>query len=269
MKHLITTKRVLCSLLFAVCSVAPWTIEASAQRSSNVTIKMTSVTVKNFFAELKKQTGLDFICSTELAESLPKVSLNAKDKPVREVLDELMAKVDCNYTIEGNIVTITKRQAGNSVTGRVVDENGEPLVGVSVTIAGTGVGTVTDANGNYSLKVKPAQRNKEVTLSYLGMKTLTMPLRKLQATKVVTLESDNNLMADVIVTGYQTISKERATGSFGTMTSKQIDSKLNADLTQKLEGQIAGVVLDKDGNLSIRGIATLNPTFTFYSRFSC
>lgn len=79
MKHFQTTKRALCSLLFALCAIAPWTIEASAQRSPNVTIKMTSSTVKNFFAELKKQTGLDFICSTDLAESLPKVSLNAQN----------------------------------------------------------------------------------------------------------------------------------------------------------------------------------------------
>ena len=112
--------------------MAPWTIEATAQRSPNVTIKMTSATVKNFFAELKKQTGLDFICSTDLAESLPKVSLNAQDKPVREVLDEVMDKLNCSYSIEGNIVTIKKRQAGNMLTGRVVDENGEALVGVSV-----------------------------------------------------------------------------------------------------------------------------------------
>ena len=83
MKHFLTSKRTLCSLLFALCAIAPWTIEATAQRSPNVTIKMTSATVKNFFAELKKQTGLDFICSTDLAESLPKVSLNAQDKPVR------------------------------------------------------------------------------------------------------------------------------------------------------------------------------------------
>lgn len=258
MKHFLTSKRTLCSLLFALFAMAPWTIEATAQRSPNVTIKMTSATVKNFFAELKKQTGLDFICSTDLAESLPKVSLNAQDKPVREVLDEVMDKLNCSYSIEGNIVTIKKRQAGNMLTGRVVDENGEALVGVSVTIPGTNVGTVTDSDGRFALRVAPAQRGKNVSVSYLGMKTQTLPMRRLQTSKVITLEPDANIMDDVIVTGYQTISKERATGSFGTMTSKQIDGKLNADLTQKLEGQIAGVVLDKDGNLSIRGIATLN-----------
>ena len=258
MKHFLTSKRTLCSLLFALCAMAPWTIEATAQRSPNVTIKMTSATVKNFFAELKKQTGLDFICSTDLAESLPKVSLNAQDKSVREVLDEVMDKLNCSYSIEGNIVTIKKRQTGNMLTGRVVDENGEALVGVSVTIPGTNVGTVTDSDGRFALRVAPAQRGKNVSVSYLGMKTQTLPMRRLQTSKVITLEPDANLMDDVIVTGYQTISKERATGSFGTMTSKQIDGKLNADLTQKLEGQIAGVVLDKDGNLSIRGIATLN-----------
>ena len=169
-----------------------------------------------------------------------------------------MDKLNCSYSIEENIVAIKKRQTGNMLTGRVVDENGEALVGVSVTIPGTNVGTMTDGDGRFALRLTPALRGKNVSVSYLGMKTLTLPMRRIQTSKVITLEPDANLMDDVIVTGYQTISKERATGSFGTMTSKQIDGKLNADLTQKLEGQIAGVVLDKDGNLSIRGIATLN-----------
>ena len=186
------------------------------------------------------------------------MSLNAQNKPVREVLDEVMDKLNCSYSIEENIVAIKKRQTGNMLTGRVVDENGEALVGVSVTIPGTNVGTMTDGDGRFALRLTPALRGKNVSVSYLGMKTLTLPMRRIQTSKVITLEPDANLMDDVIVTGYQTISKERATGSFGTMTSKQIDGKLNADLTQKLEGQIAGVVLDKDGNLSIRGIATLN-----------
>lgn len=150
------------------------------------------------------------------------------------------------------------QQVGNSVSGRVVDENGEPLVGVSIIVNGTNTGAVTDANGHFTLNIKSGMQNKQVTISYLGRKSVSLPIAKISAASAITLEADMNVMDDVIVTGYQTISKERATGSFGTMTSKQIDSKLSADLTQKLEGQIAGVVLDKDGNLSIRGIATLN-----------
>ena len=103
----------------------------------------------------------------------------------------------------------------------------------SVTEIGTNVGTVTDSDGRFALRVAPALRGKNVSVSYLGMKTQTLPMRRLQTSKVITLEPDANLMDDVIVTGYQTISKERATGSFGTMTSKQIDGKLNADPLKK------------------------------------
>lgn len=81
--------------------------------------------------------------------------------------------------------------------------------------------------------------------------------RKNVSNITVTLSDDNHLLDEVVVTGYQTISKERATGAFGSINSKQLEAKLNSDLKNVIEGQVAGVVLDKDGNISIRGISTL------------
>ena len=83
------------------------------QQRQNVTIVNKSMTVKQFFAEVKKQTGLNFIYSTDLAAKLPRVTVNANNRPLREVLDEVMHKVNCTYEIEGNIVTITRRMAGD------------------------------------------------------------------------------------------------------------------------------------------------------------
>lgn len=147
----------------------------------------------------------------------------------------------------------TSSKQFNTVSGRVLDADGEPLVGVTVMVVGSSNATVTDANGNYILSgVAPDQT---LSFSYIGKKTLE---RKAPSSKnIVILHDELNTFSDVIVTGYQTISRERATGAFGTMTSQQLDSKLNANLKNIIEGQIAGVVLDKNGNISIRGISTL------------
>ena len=71
------------------------------QTRQNVTIVNKSMTVKQFFAEIKKQTGLNFIYSTDLAAKLPHITVNANNRPLREVLDEVMHKVNCRYEIEG------------------------------------------------------------------------------------------------------------------------------------------------------------------------
>ena len=78
-----------------------------------------------------------------------------------------------------------------------------------------------------------------------------------QELKVV-LESAAESLDEVIVTGYQTISKERTTGSFGVITPRNIETKLQSNLSSVLEGQATGVVLDKDGKIEIRGVSTFN-----------
>ena len=70
-------------------------------------------------------------------------------------------------------------------------------------------------------------------------------MSKLIKATTIVMEEDANVLGDVIVTGYQTVSKERATGAFGTVRSEQLQAKLNSDLKNVMEGQIAGVVLDK------------------------
>ena len=80
-----------------------------------VTLSMQRATVKDFFTQVKKQTGLDFIYSSELLRTLPRVTVNATNKPIRQVLDEVMGMIDCAYDVEGNLVTITKQLPKNNV----------------------------------------------------------------------------------------------------------------------------------------------------------
>lgn len=128
------------------------TAMAQQPKQQTVTINAKSMSVKQFFAEVKKQTGLNFIYSTDLAAKLPHITVNATNRPLRQVLDEVMNKVNCRYEIEGNIVTITRRIAGErvrNVSGVVTDESGEPLIGVSVCIDDSKVCTITDSKGFY------------------------------------------------------------------------------------------------------------------------
>ena len=149
-------------------------------------------------------------------------------------------------------------QTERTIRGTVIDEQNEPLVGVAISVPGAQTGTVTDVNGKFVLTLKSGMKASVVKVSFVGMKTQTIPMSKLIKATTIVMEEDANVLGDVIVTGYQTVSKERATGAFGTVRSEQLQAKLNSDLKNVMEGQIAGVVLDKKGNISMRGISTLS-----------
>ena len=149
-------------------------------------------------------------------------------------------------------------QGERTIRGMVVNEQNEPLVGVAILLSGTTQGTTTDVDGQFRLVINKSTNANTIEVSYVGMKSKTVSIASYnQPLKIVLLE-DAKLLEDVVVTGYQTVSKERATGAFGTISSAKLENKLSADLKNVLEGQMAGVVLDKDGQISIRGISTLN-----------
>ena len=228
------------------------------QQRQNVTIVNKSMTVKQFFAEIKKQTGLNFIYSTDLAAKLPHITVNANNRPLREVLDEVMHKVNCTYEIEGNIVTITRRMAGErvrNVSGVVTDESGDPLIGVSVCIDDSKVCTITDSKGFYTLKV-PANACS-LKFSYLGMSNAELRLGsgKAPLSRNIQMVTDNQL-SDVVVTGYQEISKPKMTGSVTTITASKLDERYTTNIMNNLEGRVAGLST-YNGKMTIRGTSSL------------
>ena len=231
---------------------------AQQRQNQKVTIVSKSMTVKQFFAEVKKQTGLNFIYSTDLAAKLPHISVSATNRPLRQVLDEVMNKVNCRYEIEGNIVTITRRIAGErvrNVSGVVTDESGDPLIGVSVCIDDSKVCTITDSKGFYTLKV-PANACS-LKFSYLGMSNAELHLGsgKAPLSRNLQMVTDNQL-SDVVVTGYQEISKPKMTGSVTTITASKLDERYTTNIMNNLEGRVAGLST-YNGKMTIRGTSSL------------
>lgn len=154
------------------------------------------------------------------------------------------------------VCQVAVAQSSQTLRGKVTDSNNEPLPGVSITVPGTKIVVITDIDGTFKVDVPSSVKAKNITVSCIGMETMSVPFAQIAPATPIVMKEDVTLLGDVIVTGYQTISKERATGSFGTVRSEQLEKKLNVDLKNILEGQVAGVVLDKDGNISIRGIST-------------
>ena len=119
--------------------------------------------------------------------------------------------------------------------GKVVDANGEPVIGASVVIPGTTTGVVTDIDGNFELRVEPGTR---LEISSIGYATLSV---NAAPTLNVTLEEDTTFLDDVVVIGYQTVKRRDLTGSVASITGKELAEMPVANAVQALQGRLPGV----------------------------
>ena len=182
-----------------------------------VTLSLERTTVKDFFTQVKKQTGLDFIYSSELLRTLPRVTVKATNKPVGQVLDEVMGMINCTYDIEGTLVTVTKqlpKDRNRTATGVVKDETGEILVGVPVCIGDSKVCTVTDVEGKYILKIPSEACTLKFTYVCMEDTYIQVPAGRDVATVNVTMKS-STLLEEVVVidNGMYTRKADSFTGS--------------------------------------------------------
>jgi TonB-dependent starch-binding outer membrane protein SusC len=145
------------------------------------------------------------------------------------------------------------------VRGIVLNNNKEPLIGVSVLIAGTNLGTATDINGRFSLSM-PEGRDTLI-FSYLGYEKQEYALNG-NTELIITLAESTVQLSEVTVvsTGFQNISKERITGSHGSLNEEVISQRPTANIAEALNGQIAGLVSDPTTGFIIRGRGTLSNT---------
>ena len=159
-----------------------------------------------------------------------------------------------------SLVSISAMAAPISVVGKVVDANGEPLVGASVVEAGTSNGTITDLDGAFVLSVEP---NVTLVVSYVGYKDQEVRAHK---DMVVMLREDTQILDEVVAIGYGTQKKANLTGAVTTVdVSKTLESKTESDVTKALQGAVPGLTitnatgdLNADPTVVIRGIGTLS-----------
>ena len=160
-------------------------------------------------------------------------------------------------------------QQQKTVKGSILDENGEPMIGVSVVVKGTTTGTVTDFDGNFSLSV-PAN-TKTLEISYIGYKTQNVTIGN--APLSIKMQPDNKLLDEVVVIGYGTVKKRDLTGAVTSIKSEDITLNPGTSPMEALQGKVAGLDITKSSgqagagsSIQLRGTRSLqtdkdgNPT---------
>lgn len=165
-------------------------------------------------------------------------------------------------TFLGGTLPLFGQQGGKTLSGQVIDETKEPLIGASILIKGTSIGTITDIDGNYTLNIPKGAT--ELVFSYVGYESQTLPIPTGKLLNVQ-LKSDSQVLSDVVVIGYGTQSKKDLTGSVSNVSAKDFNAGLISSPEQLINGKVSGVqIMSNSGSptagstIRIRGGASLN-----------
>lgn len=213
--------------IFAVC-MCLFSFGLSAEtlaQTEKVQLNVKNVTLETIFNEIQRQTDLAFLFNHELVADLGTLSLKVKDRSVEEVLNDIFQGSNLTWSLNGNLIVVKERQLQQQsqpeeirVSGTVKDEAGNPLPGVAILLKGTTIGVATDIDGKFSLQL-PSSQSMTLVFSFVGMKTQEIAYTGQPELNVVMVAEASEL-EDVVVTGYQTIVREKVTGSTSTVISR-------------------------------------------------
>jgi len=234
--------------------------------AQKLTLRFKDAPMENVLLDIRQQSGYDFLYSAQLLKKAKPVTMDVKGASIEQVLKSCMAGQPLSYVINKNTVTITAAPAPVApavfpVTGRVVDEKGIPLPGVSVKVKGTATGAMTDADGKFALNAPDDQGI--LVFSYVGYESLEKPINSLKVINVVLAESAQSLN-DVVVVGYGTQKRTSVTGAVDQITSAAIEGKPAMNVTQALQGVSPNLIVQQSNpepgagaSLNIRGVGTM------------
>lgn len=153
-----------------------------------------------------------------------------------------------------------------SVSGTVVDQKGQPVIGAAVMVKGTNAGTTSDMDGKYTLKV--ADKNATLSCQLYGYKTEDVAINGRAKVDFV-LQEDSEMLEATVVVGYGTLKKTQLVGAVETLDSEALEGRVNASVTRTLQGQVPGLnIIQTDGKPSHSGSVYIRGNSTSYNRRS-
>ncbi|WP_243392490.1 SusC/RagA family TonB-linked outer membrane protein [Solitalea longa] len=251
-------------LTFLLVLAAIMQVSASTY-AQRITLSVKNAELVTVFDKISDQTGYDFVVTNSILKRAGKVTLDVKNVELKEVMEQIFKNQPFEFSINNNTVLVKKKPAPHAVTivspvatidvtGKVADDMGIPLSGAVIKVKGTSIQTSANENGEFTLR--NVDENAVLIISFLGYKT-----REVKASKdlgTLFLAIDQNELKEVSVsTGYQTIPKERVTGSFSSVPAKELEHQRLSNINSLLEGRIPGY-----NNGVIRGTTSMNGVTT-------
>ena len=254
-------------------------LQVSAKSYSQVEkldLKMKDVSILDVFEQIEDISAFRFFYDSEQVDLTKRVNVEMNKENINKILDHIFIDTDLNYEMIENLILIKSSNFKNTnipnssvqqstITGKVTDSNGLPLPGVTVIIKGTTQGTVTDANGEYSLSnVMP---NNVLQFSFVGMQTQEFVIGNQSIINVTMIEAAIGI-EEVVAIGYGTQKKVNLTGAIDVISEDELSNRQAPNVSQLLQGTAPSLNFSINNNygfqpgatmdITIRGMGSLN-----------
>lgn len=223
-------------VMLAIWLILPFATFAQQQK---VNIHVENGEIQNVFRQIKEQTGLNFIYDEDQVSTLSPVTLSMKEATVESVLKRLFDNTPFEYSYEKLSIVVKKRRTQLTtptdeiqITGVVIDKNEEVIPGVSVIIKGTTLGTATDINGKFVIRI-PSRDNIVLQFSCIGMQKKEIAIKD-DKELIVIMEESSEVIQEVVVTGIYSRNKESFTGSFSSYSKEDLKMVGTQNIIQSL-----------------------------------
>ena len=252
--------RCLCTVII-LCAVS--VVPASAQ-APNVTLEAKNVTVKELLRLIEANSPYTFAYADADITPGKRVSVKADNRSIESIIAEVLPEV--NVEIKGLKILLTTRSGGGkpaarnagasrTITGRITDDEGAPVVGATVILKGTTTGTASGLDGNYSLNIR--QSNAVLEISLIGYNKVELALADNQTQADVRLTADAIAMDNVVVVGYGVQNKRDVTTAISSIKAEDFADMPTADFRDAMAAKMPGVQVlqlggQPEGNVSVR-----------------
>ena len=246
--------------------------EAYSQ-TTKMTLQLSDATVKEVLNRIEEKSEFFFLYNSKLVDVNRKVSVDAKDERIDEILNNLFQETGVVYTVVDRQIVLTNKadqvgfmqqngqQQGKKVTGKVTDSNGGSLPGVSIVIKGTTTGVITDNNGNYALSNIP--ENATLQFSFVGMRAQEFTAEG-KTTINVTLSEEAIGLDEVVAVGYSNKKTSELSSSVAVINEKSLQGVTSNNLSDMVQGKVPGLVVSntsgkpgQNANIVIRGVGSI------------
>lgn len=243
-------------------------------QNAKVSVSMQPGSLKSLFAAIERQTPYRFSYASEIGNRQIASRVNKSKTPVSAILKEVLPSLGLEYTmLSDNVIAVSRKNtqttskkvsAGNpvKVSGKVVDSNGDPLTGATISVEGTKNAVVADVDGNYSIHVLPGQT---LRVSFVGMSPTKIKVKAGQTEYPVTMKDADMTLEQVVVVGYGTQKKVNLTGAVAAIEGKTLEDRSVTNLSTLLQGTVSGVNISTSSNtpgssssINIRGVSSIN-----------
>ena len=239
------TMKLICLFMF----VALLQVSASSySQSTKLNISGQNLSLEEVFGKIEDQSAFSFIYNLKQIDLSKTVNVEFRNQKVEKILNEVLDGTNITYTVNDRLIVVHRDGEANemlssviqqkSVSGKVSDENGGTLPGVTVVIKGTNTGTVTNLDGEYTIPGVP--ENATLQFSFVGMTTQEVLVENQTSIDIVML-TDAIGLEEVIAVGYGTMKRADISGASANVNTSEFQDLPSIDIAESMQGRVAGL----------------------------